>query len=119
MPAVVAAISAAADAASTIVNFFNTCIPSVVIICSCYASVRDLAKPSMLVLLVSAVPGRNTRRGCCLRPKTLGKARLRPRQMLAHRRARGVGIVGCDGIADRLMFGQRRAPGLRILEIMC
>ena len=38
--------------------------------------------------------------------------------MLAHGDARGVGIVRGDGVADRLVLGQRGAPGFRVLEIM-
>ena len=38
--------------------------------------------------------------------------------MLAHRYARRVGIVCGNGIADRPVLGQRRIPGLRILEIV-
>ena len=37
--------------------------------------------------------------------------------MFSHREARGLRIARDNGIADRPVLGQRRAPGFRVLEI--
>src|SRR5258705_8558689 len=121
MPDVVAASSAAADAANAIVNFFNTGISSIVTICFSYSTDSGFTEPfESLGLLAnrSATPCGDTGRGQRFCPEILCKARLRTRQMLAHRQACGLGIARDNGIANRAMLGQRGDPRLRVLEIM-
>src|SRR5437763_13033895 len=119
MPALVAAISAAADAAITIVNFFNTGISSIVTVCLSYSTGPGFIRTvRMHVSELTSSPAPCQSGGRSFRPKALRKARLRTRQMFAHGHAGRLGIARDDGIADRPMLGERGAPGFRIFEIM-
>src|SRR6185436_2823641 len=121
MPDVVAASSAAADAANAIVNFFNIGISSIVTICFCLLNrfgIWPNRSNSCVSVDRSAAPcgDAGCRRSFCT--EILRKAFLRTSEMFAHRDAGGLGIARDNGIADRPVLGQRRAPGLRVLEIM-
>src|SRR6266480_4460260 len=119
MPALVAVINAAADAANTIVNFFNTGISSIVTVCFSYSTGPGFIRTvRMHVSELTLSPAPCQSGGRSFRPETLRKARLRTRQMLAHGHPGGLGIARDDGIADRAMLGKRRAPGFRIFKIM-
>src|SRR5947208_16507451 len=82
---------------------------------------RHFAEPFEFLVVFfgpSAAPCANAEGGRRLRSEILRKARLRTREVLAHRHARRVRIMCGNGIADCPVLSQRRIPGFRILEIV-